>query len=60
MANDSIHDIIVALEETPSVFVVSNSPSFVKFIKSSRGGNIAVFGSYTYIKNRNLPHERTY
>ncbi|GAU95674.1 hypothetical protein RvY_07257 [Ramazzottius varieornatus] len=60
MDNDSIHDIMVASGETPSVSVVSNSPSLVKFIKSPTEGNIAVCGSYTYIKNRNLPHERTY
>ncbi|GAV05109.1 hypothetical protein RvY_15286 [Ramazzottius varieornatus] len=51
---------MVAPGETASVSVPSNSPTLVKFIKSSRGGNFAVFGSYTYTKNRNLPHDRTY
>ncbi|GAU92460.1 hypothetical protein RvY_04538 [Ramazzottius varieornatus] len=60
MANESIHDIMVALEETGFVSLASNSPTVVKFIKSSRGGNIAMYRSHTYTKNRNLPRERSY
>ncbi|GAV01021.1 hypothetical protein RvY_11797-2 [Ramazzottius varieornatus] len=60
MANESIHDIMVALEETGLVSLASNSPTVVTFIKSSRGGDIAMYGGHTYTKNRNLPCERSY
>ena len=53
-------DLMLALEEPASPSLSSDTPASLRFIKSRKGGNIAVFECHTYTKNRNLARERTY
>ena len=53
-------DLMLALEEPASVSLSRSSPVSLRFVKSRKGGNIAILDFHTYIKNRNLARERTY